>query len=533
MTGNFKAVQWSFLCILLRVVERQQINSNKQTKIYLNRKSQIYTMNLLKACYDAKPRIVRKICGSTKRQQQLALRDNHNFGPLHFAVLRENIEILKILLNQSCLDLRAESYEGQTALLLACTKPTVPLEIIALLIAKDPDLVNWVNNELVSPLQFAVKNRRLDIVRLLIEQGNADPNYKDLDSEHALFYAVYAFDLPLINYLMHETKCDMQHRNVNNLTAYDLLLHHRSYFTDSEAYCLCIVDMFRLTYDEFCTPEIVSQHIQNCLLDPIDGLMIAILEMFYLSNRINPEYCELVGRLLNVDLHSNSSRGIQDNFWLCFPLQSENVIELCADTMLRFSGAQDYLSLLLRLFVYDREVFNTYLPLITHNLPTWYFAQLFSLNDIEEVTENPNLRGYMFEFFKTICIFGFNPETILAQKQPTKLIQFLYPLIATPRPFISCSAINDSVVCRHFEETDSGEDVQRYADFRIRYELGLSYGYVPTLFCLTRSVVRETVFRACPATDQPYTKLSKLLTLRVPRIIQNRLVYIKNIDYKF
>lgn len=487
-------------------------------------------MNLLKACFDAKPKLVRKICGSSKSKQQLALRDNHNWGPLHFAVLRENIEIVKVLLNESNLDLRAESFEGQTALLLACTKPSVPLEIIALLIAKDPDLVNWVNNELVSPLQFAVKVKRLDIVRLLIEQGNADPNYEDLDSEHALFYAVYSLELPIINYLMHETKCDIQHRNVNNLTAYDLFLHLRSYFTDSEGYCLCIVDMFRLTYDELCGPEVVSQHIRNCLLYTNDGLMMAMLEIFYLSNRINPDYCEMVGRLLNVDLHSNPSQEIQDHFWLCFPLQSENVIELCVDTMM----TKNHLSLLLRLFVYDREMFNSYLPLITHNFPSWCFAQTLSINHIEEDAENPNLRGHMFEFFKTICIFGFNPETILTQwVRSTKLIQILYPLITKPRPFISCSATNDSVVCRHFEETDSGDDVQRYEDFKLRFDRGLSYGYVPTLSCLSRTVVRETVFLACPATDQPYTKLSKLLTLRVPHSIQNRLIYNKTIDYKF
>lgn len=485
-------------------------------------------MNLLKACYDAKPKLVRKICASTKSKQQLALRDNHNWGPLHFAVLRENIEIVKILLNESNLDVRAESFEGQTALLLACTIRTLPLEIIALLIAKDPDLVNWVNNELVSPLQFAVKNKRLDIVRHLIEQGNADPNYKDLDSEHAIFYAVYAFEIPIINYLMQETKCDMQHRNVNNLTAYDLFLHHRRYFTDSEGYCLCIVDMFRLTYDEFCTPEVVSQHIRYCSVDTCDGLMMAILEMFYLSKRINPDYCELVGRLLNVDLHSNPPQQIQDHFWLCFPLQSENVIELCADTMM----TQNHLSLLFRLFVYDREVFNAYLPLITQNFSSWCFAQTLSVHQIEDDAENPKLRGFMFEFFRTICIFGFNPETFLAQwLQPTKLLRFLYPLITTPRPFISYSDSNDSIVCRHFEETDAGEDVQRYEDFKLEFERGLSYGYVPTLFCLSRTVVREMTFHTCPATDQPYTRLSKLLTLKVPQTIRNRLVYNETIDY--
>lgn len=514
-------------------------NYAESQNIFKTKRESIQKMNLLKACSDADVKCVRKICRSAKSKQQLALRDNYNWGPLHIAVERENIEIVNILLQQSNMDIRAESHEGETALMLACCKETVPLEIVALLIAKDPDLVNWVNNELVSPLQFAVNRKRLDIVRLLIKQGNADPNYKDLDGEHALFYAVYALDLPIIIYLMHETKCDMQHRNVNNITAYDLFLQLRRNFTDSDGYFSCMAHMFRITYDDFVAPEDVTQHIcsvSTLSADQHTQTLALILETFYLSDRINPDYCKLVGRLLNVDLHLEPSQTIEDQLCLCFPLQSVNVMGLDFATIMDVGTIQHNLSALFRLFVYDRELFNTYLPLIMDILPYCEFfdTACSSVKSLEKVSESPNLCCFMFEFFKTICIFGFNPEKFLSQLvQPTKLIQFLYPLISSPRPFISRSATNDAVVCRHFEETDSGEDVQRYVDFKNRFEQGLRCGYVPTLFCLSRTVVRETVFRACPASDQPYTKLSKLLTLRLPRIIQNRLVYIKSIDYKF
>lgn len=190
-----------------------------------HRKSKQTKDNLLEACAKGAAHVASKILSSSQAKIALGLRDNHNWTPLHHAVHTNAIDCVRVLLSHITVEqIRAESWEGETALFIACQSSEVSLEIIGMLLDKDAELVLYVNNEWVSPLQKATEMGRLDIVELLLKNG-APINHPDLDEETALFYAIRDNNPELILYLASVPECDLHHRNDRNLDVINLYMH--------------------------------------------------------------------------------------------------------------------------------------------------------------------------------------------------------------------------------------------------------------------------------------------------------------------
>lgn len=136
------------------------------------------------------------------------MREESNRTPLHIAVAYGNSEMVKFLLDQPGLDIRARTVSGETAFSYACHQD-MPLKNIEILIANDPDLAKMESDWLQNPLQIAISHRRLDIVRFLIERCGVDPIVKDAMGDHALSDAFYWFDENIIKYLIRKTNCDL------------------------------------------------------------------------------------------------------------------------------------------------------------------------------------------------------------------------------------------------------------------------------------------------------------------------------------
>lgn len=166
---------------------------------------------------------------------------------LHHAVIKKNLEICKLLLQHKQIDVSIRSYEGCTAMMIGIVA-NVPLEIIELLVEAQPSLVIIKNNEEVPPLHEAVKNRRLDIVKLLLEHG-AGVNDFDLDLENALHLAASNSDYDTIEFLLNETEIDARAKNRDEMNPLCLLLV-RSRNEDQDLVTRCFFVMLENTYDK-------------------------------------------------------------------------------------------------------------------------------------------------------------------------------------------------------------------------------------------------------------------------------------------
>lgn len=462
--------------------------------------------------------IVRKICTNPRQKHEIFMRDNHNRTVLHIAVICENIsvEMVKYLLEQPGIDTRARSDNRDTALSLACGYRLIPLEIIALLIAKDPEVVNWVNNDFVSPLQKAFQSRRPDVVRFLIEKGRADPNYINKKGEHALFYAVRHFEMVTVNFLMNETNCDIKHQNHNGETAFESIHLSSILYNDrNKVGEHFFVHMFRSTYNEFSSPKLLAGVLRFCnnwygdrqILS--NAVKQAILEIFYENPRSNPDYYGLVTRIKDIN------GDIDDQFWLCLPLQSKEVLEKFDADIFRYF----VLKTLFQLFLCSREIFDDYLTSVAQNVS---FYRIQSLSFLDRHAMDASTSGLLLEFVKSVCWTGFNVDFTFHDENLEKI---LYPLLPFDRPFIPAPTTLDTWICRRFEETDSVDDVENYKIFKLQYLKRSGLGHVPKLFNLCRTVVRKTVFQAADSSSNKLFNLHSL-TLELPITIKKRLFYL-------
>ncbi|XP_037031597.1 uncharacterized protein LOC119071067 [Bradysia coprophila] len=185
-----------------------------------------YTMSFLNYCYegniDGIKAVLKNAKTSRERQQILQSRDNHYWTGLHHAVRTDNVDCVKYLLTLKGLSTIAETFEGETALQIACSFPDTSLEIVTALLEANPDLVNFVNKEEVDPLKCAINQKRLDIVKVLVAHG-CPVNNRDLDGDTALHIAAMETQLDIIRFLLYETECDPTLRNDMGQFACDLL----------------------------------------------------------------------------------------------------------------------------------------------------------------------------------------------------------------------------------------------------------------------------------------------------------------------
>lgn len=140
---------------------------------------------------------------------------------IHHAVVKNNLDVVKLLLSQNKIDLKIKSYEGQSALFVGIG--TASYEVLEELLKKEPTLVLMNTNEDVSPLHEAVKSQRLNIVKLLLEYG-ANISHVDLDAENVLHIACSVINFELIEYLINETEVDPTAKNLDGMNPLCVML---------------------------------------------------------------------------------------------------------------------------------------------------------------------------------------------------------------------------------------------------------------------------------------------------------------------
>lgn len=127
--------------------------------------------------------------------------DNRGWTCLHEAAAHSSLESLKIIMKHPETNLLIETFEGHTALYLAC-RNKCSLETIKALLDHIPDIIHYASTEMVSPLHLACSQGRLDLVDMLINYG-ADLHVKDFDGDTPLHDASLSKNPEVVAMLLH------------------------------------------------------------------------------------------------------------------------------------------------------------------------------------------------------------------------------------------------------------------------------------------------------------------------------------------
>lgn len=387
-------------------------------------------MSLLKACADGNLHRIKVILRSTKgRHVKVQERDNHNWTCLHHAVKNGNIECVKYLLTIKELDTIAETYEGETALQLACSIPNVPLEMVFILLEANKDLVNFVNNEEVDALQYAIMQKRLDVVKLLIDSG-APANHLDLDGDTALHIASRILETDIVRYLIYETDCDPNICNEHDKTAAFIffvnLLNKLStsvgepHLTADEVECF--EELARFTYDENVQMENQALELfymmdYCCRLNHLQmqNPYERIVKIFF-SSPMNPRHY-FAEKILQAHLPSN----------YCLIALVHEMNEKLSDD--RFRDLHSYFfQELFTLFIADESFFNEYIAEVmsTELAVNLIINEITWFRDIDIHFTEKSTPQKLFTFIKVLILYEIDFVTLAklcSQSLPSNLYQ--------------------------------------------------------------------------------------------------------------
>lgn len=486
--------------------------------------------NLLQACATGELEQIKKICNSFS--DQLDLRDNHNWRPIHHATKYGDIKCLRVLLNHPNIDTKAETFEGCTALQIACELSNTPIEIVQALVIKDKELVQWVNNEEVSPLQLAISNNRLDIVQYLVEEGNANVNYCDLDEEHSLFYAVRKMNINIIRFLLYGTDCNVHLINNNKINALELCLYNRL-DDKSETSLACAKELCQFVISKHTTFLEFKRYLQYCW-EHDNTFFDIIFTEFYLNPAINEKYIPIIREILNTPevyafkyflvLFLHTRIELHDKDYTCALLIK------CQP-----QGNNPFIQGLYNLYAYARRVFDQYFPLLFSDIGfsfdhcdlNWSYGiiKLFQLN-----MRIPLDNAIMF--LSHLAMFGLDLNYVYndfvknylfpAGSEDNNSLRHVFSILVTfstkIRPFDF-----DDIPSPNYLFIESENCFEDYFAYKFQAQAS-QQNSVPKLYNLCRTRIRDLVFSANGATPH-YVKIMKLTSLQIPITIQNYLRY--------
>ena len=153
-------------------------------------------------------------------------KDTNGNSALYFAVTEGDIEIVQALLNHKDIDVNASNNDGWTALYSAVSGGDIE-KVHALLNHQAIDVNVQVEKTGNSALMKAVKNRRLDIVKALLnfkpkekDKPAIDVNAKNIGQFSAVVLAVMYDDMEIVRALRASSRLNLTHEdliNINNI----------------------------------------------------------------------------------------------------------------------------------------------------------------------------------------------------------------------------------------------------------------------------------------------------------------------------
>lgn len=127
--------------------------------------------------------------------------DNRGWTCLHEAAAADSYESLFLILDHPECRPLTETFEGHTALYLAC-REACSIKIIQTLLERVDDIANYCSTEMVSPLHLASSQGRLEVIDLLLKHG-AIVDVADFDGDTPLHDATFKIRCEAVSALLH------------------------------------------------------------------------------------------------------------------------------------------------------------------------------------------------------------------------------------------------------------------------------------------------------------------------------------------
>lgn len=510
--------------------------------------------SLLFACSSGDYAFLEHYVKRHKAKEKYEVYDNHRFGPLHHAVVSNSIECVRALLTIKSINTRNQSYEGHTALLLAIEK-SVSLEIVRLLIDKDPELINIPNNEEEYPMHIAVRLSQIDVVKTMVESLKGKnlkvQDHVDLDMETSLMLASRNKDLNMILYLLNNTECDCKRLSDNKVNAFTITAMYRIPDGMKEQTIAILEKLLPLTYG------IDPDNIQMCeeLLFPISlcwtfqnfDIVDWFVDKFYLCKE-NKEH-NLVQRLL-LEFKENTD---DYNFYnILFALHSniQNAILGGADVYQHFFN----------MFLTNRNLFEAisraFLPKFTGVPPSVVkssFSNFFICYvEIQDNSMTNPMRGITdYKYDRSVCLEFLNNFAVHTNIGIQSIIlstyvlsfyvklsddakqNYLTELFGLLLPFYAGNSHEDlwkeffDEVPQYFQGPEPEGMIMDDTTRQIMAEFSLKGKMPKTLFDLCRTKIRQSVFgnNILYSPKRPEEKLNRLMSLNIPLRVKNQLRY--------
>ncbi|WP_342273367.1 ankyrin repeat domain-containing protein [Spiroplasma endosymbiont of Acasis viretata] len=147
------------------------------------------------------------------------IEDKETFcSPLYYAVNNNNIEIVKLLLENDA-DINEQDINGSTPLhwAIECNN----IEIVKLLLENDAD-INAQDINGCAPLHWAIECNNIEIVKLLLE-NDADINAQEKSLATPLHLSIYTNNFDMIKLLL-EKGADLNIKDIGEFTTLNVLL---------------------------------------------------------------------------------------------------------------------------------------------------------------------------------------------------------------------------------------------------------------------------------------------------------------------
>lgn len=212
-------------------------------------------------------------------------------------------------------------------------------------------MVSIKNNEEVTCLHEAVKSRRLDVAKLLIENG-ACVNDLDLDNENCLHLAASNTDYDMIEYLLNETEVDTQAKNRDEMNPLCLLVAlSRNQSEDVVSRCFFL--MLERTYDKnpITNCYTIADIFQPALLACVYGHSEIIKWIIFNIYSVNNSKYELIKQL-----NMNSDDAEPEYIYYILIFLHDEITRYDKFSFPRFSEIDYYFAIRSVLYNIDRQL---------------------------------------------------------------------------------------------------------------------------------------------------------------------------------
>lgn len=174
------------------------------------------------------------------------VKDCQKNTPLFRAVYNENIEIVRLLLYFKNIDINAKNSENETALFRAVYNENI--EIVRLLMTFkniDANREAQLTNKTEAPIHHAIRNKSIDIAKILLESGQVDLaikykyKYKYYYKEETPLYCAIDEEMnyDTINLVLSQEKIDVNSKHIyNNISKRKISGEERIYVDDDDGY---------------------------------------------------------------------------------------------------------------------------------------------------------------------------------------------------------------------------------------------------------------------------------------------------------